>query len=259
MTDSQNKRVVVVTGAGAGIGKACAIRLASEGAQLVVADIDEQALQNTCSEIIAAGGAASGFEADVSSKEQCTQLVEYALDNYARIDSLVANAGIQTGGNLLETTEEDWQRLIDINMKGVAYSCQSVLPAMVSTESGSIVIISSINAVIGSADMAVYDMTKAAVLALTRNLAMAYGKDGIRVNAVCPGNTITDFHINRLASQGVTVEQIREMTKGYGLLGHAAEPEEIANVVNFLASEQASFITGQTIIADGGYSLSLNT
>ena len=103
--------------------------------------------------------------------------------------------------------------------------------------------------------MAIYDMSKAGVLGLTRSLAAEFGPHGIRVNAVCPGNTITDFHINRMAERGVTVEQIRDMSQGYGLLGRAAEPEEIANAVHFLACEEASFITGQALIVDGGFSV----
>jgi meso-butanediol dehydrogenase/(S,S)-butanediol dehydrogenase/diacetyl reductase len=103
--------------------------------------------------------------------------------------------------------------------------------------------------------MAIYDMSKAGALALMRNLAVEYGKHGIRVNAVCPGNTITDFHINNMAKKGISVEQLREMTRGYGLLDRAAEPEEIANIMYFLANDESSFITGQAIIADGGFSV----
>ena len=117
----------------------------------------------------------------------------------------------------------------------------------------------SVNAVTGSAGMAIYDASKAGVLALMRNLAVEHGAQGIRVNAVCPGNTITDFHINRMAEKGIDIEQIREMTKGYGLLGRAAEPSEIADAIYFLASEQAAFITGQALPVDGGFSLASGT
>ena len=129
---------------------------------------------------------------------------------------------------------------------------------MLARGAGSIVIVSSINAIVGSAGMTVYDMSKAAVLALMRSLATEYGEEGIRVNAVSPGNTITDFHINRMAEKGVSVEQIHEMTRGYGVLGRAAEPEEIANAILFLASDEASFITGQALAVDGGNTASLN-
>ena len=117
------------------------------------------------------------------------------------------------------------------------------------------VINSSINTVRGKAGMAIYDMSKAAVLALTRNLAVEYGALGIRVNAVCPGDTLTEFHINKMAEKGVGVDQLREMTQGYALLGRAGEPSEIANAIHFLASDEASFITGQTLPVDGGFSV----
>ena len=123
---------------------------------------------------------------------------------------------------------------------------------------GSIVIVSSVNASVGSAGMAMYDASKAAVLALMRNLAVENGEYGIRVNAVCPGATITDYHLQRAAARGMTAEQLREATQGYGLLGRAAEPEEIARTIYFLASDQASFITGQTLFVDGGFSATSN-
>lgn len=126
---------------------------------------------------------------------------------------------------------------------------------MLNQGSGSIVIISSINAMVGSAGMAIYDMSKAGVLALTRSLATEFGEHGIRVNAVCPGNTLTDFHINTMAEKGVSIEQIHAMTNGYGLLGRIAEPGEIANAVHFLASDEASFITGHSLVVDGGFSV----
>jgi meso-butanediol dehydrogenase/(S,S)-butanediol dehydrogenase/diacetyl reductase len=181
-------------------------------------------------------------------------MAKAAIEKWGRIDVLVANAGVQIGGSLLDAKERDWETILGVNSRGVAYSCRAVLPAMITRSSGAIVITSSINAVRGSAGMAIYDMSKAAVLALVRNLAVEHGSQGIRVNAVCPGNTITDFHINNMAKQGIDIEQLREMTHGYALLGRAAEPEEIANAIYFLGSEQASFITGQTLCVDGGFS-----
>ena len=118
--------------------------------------------------------------------------------------------------------------MIAVNLKGVAHSCKSVLPAMREQQHGAIVIVSSVNALVGSAGMAMYDASKAAVLALMRNLAVENGKYGIRVNAVCPGATITDYHLQRAASKGISAQQLRENTQGYALLGRAAEPEEIA-------------------------------
>jgi len=255
MMQDNTTKVAIITGSGAGIGKASAMRFARTGMNVVLADLSEAAVHSACKFIEAHGGNAIACQADVSSETDCLNLAETTLKTWGRIDTLVANAGVQIGGSLLESTEADWEKILGVNLKGVAYSCKAVLPNMMENQSGTIVINSSINALFGSAGMAIYDMSKAGTLALMRNLAVEHGKDGIRVNAVCPGNTITDFHINKMAEKGIDVEQLRKMTRGYGLLDRAAEPEEIANIVYFLASDESSFITGQAIIADGGFSV----
>jgi len=255
MMQDHSAKVAIITGSGAGIGKACALRFAHAGFNVVVSDVSQATTDSTCKSIEDNGGKAITCQADVSSEKDCQSVSEAALSVWGRIDVLVANAGVQIGGSLLETDEADWEKILGVNLKGVAYSCKAVLPNMMENQSGAIVVNSSINALFGSAGMAIYDMSKAGTLALMRNLAVEYGKHGIRVNAVCPGNTITDFHINNMAKKGISVEQLREMTRGYGLLDRAAEPEEIANVMYFLASDESSFITGQAIIADGGFSV----
>jgi meso-butanediol dehydrogenase/(S,S)-butanediol dehydrogenase/diacetyl reductase len=248
-------KVAIITGSGAGMGKASALRFAHAGINVVVTDISDEGMKSTCNLIEDSGGNAIACQADVSSERDCQSVAETAMRAWGRIDMLVANAGVQIGGSLMESTESDWEKILGVNLKGVAYCCKAVLPEMIKSQSGTIVINSSINALLGSAGMAIYDMSKAGTLGLMRSLAVEHGKNGIRVNAVCPGNTITDFHINTMAEKGIDAEQLREMTRGYGLLGRAAEPEEIANIIYFLASEQSSFITGQAIIADGGFSV----
>ena len=252
------KQTAVITGAGAGIGKACACHFANQGYRVVVTDIDADRAAQAIAEINEAGGEAIGVTGDISLEETAQEIREKTLGAWGRIDVLVANAGIQTGGSLLDTGERDWDRVIAVNLKGVAHSCKSVLPAMREQQHGAIVIVSSVNALVGSAGMAMYDASKAAVLALMRNLAVENGKYGIRVNAVCPGATITDYHLQRAASKGITAQQLRENTQGYALLGRAAEPEEIAGAIYFLASAEASFITGQTLCVDGGFSVTGN-
>jgi 2-hydroxycyclohexanecarboxyl-CoA dehydrogenase len=251
--------VAVVTGAGAGIGRACAARFAREGSHVVVVDRTEADGRETA-DILKSGGAEAIFvHADVAAEEQCRRFAEAALDAYGRIDVLVANAGIRVFGTLLEATEADWDRILGVNLKGVAFSCKAVLPAMMKQKSGAIVLIGSTTALTGRTNMPLYDATKFGVLSLIRSLAATYGKEGIRANAVCPSFTLTDFHFRKAAAQGTSPQELRDRNKGYGLLGRAGEPEDVAAAVYFMASADASFITGQYLIVDGGYSIGTKT
>ena len=252
------KQIAVITGAGAGIGRACAGYFAKQGYRVVIADIDPERVAKATAEITGSGDEAIGITGDISLEQTALEIKEKTLAAWGRIDALVANAGIQTGGSLLDTGEPDWDLVLAVNLKGVAHSCKSVLPVMRGQRRGSIVIVSSVNASVGSAGMAMYDASKAAVLALMRNLAVENGEYGIRVNAVAPGATLTDYHLQKAAARGMTGQQLREATRGYGLLGRAAEPEELAAAICFLASDEASFITGQTLFVDGGFSVTGN-
>jgi 2-hydroxycyclohexanecarboxyl-CoA dehydrogenase len=254
---SNQQKVAIISGGAAGIGRACAERFARDNYRVLVIDLSEDLLAETCKDITESKGICLSHCGDISIELTSQVACEKAMSEWGRIDVMVANAGVQIGGELLNSSEEDWDSILGVNLKGAAYSCKAVLPSMIAQKSGSIVIVSSINALAGSAGMAIYDASKAAVLGLMRNLAIDNGKHGIRVNAICPGNTLTDFHINRMSDKGFDIDQLRTVTKGYGLLDRAAEPLEIANAIFFLASESASFITGHTLIADGGYSLSL--
>ena len=247
--------VAVITGAGAGIGRACAIRFAQEGVRVVAVDRTDEDGQATVDFVKARGEEAIFVHADVSVEEQCHHFAKTACDTYGRIDVLVANAGVRVFGTILESTEADWDKILGVNLKGVSFSCKAVLPRMIEQKSGAIVLIGSTTAMTGRTNMPLYDATKFGVLSLTRSLAATYGKDGIRVNAVCPSLTLTDFHFRKAAAQGVSPQELRERQKGYGLLGRPGEPEEIAAVVHFMASRDASFVTGQYLIVDGGYSI----
>ena len=251
--------VAVITGAGAGIGRACAIRFAREGARVVVVDRTDEDGQATVDLLKSRDAEAMFVHADVSVEEQCHHFARAAYDTYGRIDVLVANAGVRVFGTLLESTGDDWDKILSVNLKGVSFSCKAVLPRMIEQKSGTIVLIGSTTAMTGRTDMPLYDATKFGVLSLTRSLAATYGKDGIRVNAVCPSLTLTDFHFRKAAAQGVSPQELKERQKGYGLLGRPGEPEEIASVVYFMASTDASFVTGQYLIVDGGYSIGSKT
>jgi 2-hydroxycyclohexanecarboxyl-CoA dehydrogenase len=251
--------VAVITGAGAGIGRACAVRFAKEGARVVVVDRTDVDGRETVEILKSKGAEALFVHADVSAEDQCRRFAQSTCDVFGRIDILVANAGVRVFGTILESTEADWDKILGVNLKGVSFSCKAVLPKMIEQKSGAIVLIGSTTALTGRTNMPLYDAAKFGVLSLTRSLAATYGKDGIRVNAVCPSFTMTDFHLRKAAAQGISPEELREQNKGYGLLGRPGEPDEIAAVVSFMAGKDASFVTGQYLIVDGGYSIGART
>jgi NAD(P)-dependent dehydrogenase (short-subunit alcohol dehydrogenase family) len=251
---SSSAKVAIVTGGGSGIGKACVLRFAREGFRVLIADIAEDEGRQTETQVLAEGGQAVFLSGDVSCQADCLAWAEAAMERWGKIDVLVPNAGVQIAGDLFEATEADWDKVIGVNLKGVAYSCKAALPAMIAQKSGAIVMTSSINALEGVAggNMPLYDASKAGVLALMRSLANGYGKDGIRVNAVCPGVTVTEYHERRAAARGHSPQELRASLKGHALLGRAGEPNQVADAIYFLASDAASNITGQYLVVDAG-------
>ncbi len=249
--------IAVVTGGGSGIGEATAHLLAREGAKVVVVDRHIEDARNVASTIQDAGGTAVEFRADVAKESEALSIAPFALDRFGKVTILVNNAGIRVYGPITEATVESWDTILDVNLKGVAYCCKGLVPAMAQSEGGSIVNVSSLNAVVGRSEMPQYDATKAGVLALTRAMAVAHAQDGIRVNAVCPGATITQYHLARAAQRGISEEEFRRQaaSMGRGILKRQAEPQEIANAILFLASKDASYITGETLMVDGGASV----
>ncbi|MDX2447292.1 MAG: SDR family oxidoreductase [Desulfobacterales bacterium] len=252
---SVRSQVVVITGAGSGIGKACALKFADAGASLVVVDRDDDTGRQTVNDLQDMGVEAVFCHADVSREQDCTGFANQAMDRFGHIDVLVANAGIRAFGTILDATEDDWDQMLAVNLKGVNFSCKAVLPKMIEQKSGAIVLIGSTTAMTGRTNMPIYDVTKFGVLSLNRSLAATYGKFGIRVNTICPSKTITEFHLKKAKAQGISPEAFRAQFEDYGLLGRAGEPEEIAAAVYFMASKEASFITGQHLMVDGGYSI----
>lgn len=248
---AEKRKRAIVTGAASGIGKAAAQRMIKEGLDVVVADINAMAVERTVAELNSKTGEAVPCVLDVSDAKECARLAV----EFGAIDILVANAGIQTSGTVVDTDDDTWDSVLAVNLKGVANCCRTVLPGMSQRNRGVIVVVSSNNAVCGSAGMAAYDASKAALLALVRSVAIEHGADGVRINAVCPGTTITDYHIDRYARQGVSEAELDEMTAGTGLLNRAARPDEIANAIWFLAGDEASYVTGANLVVDGGYSL----
>ena len=243
MTHQHPAKTCLITGGGAGIGRACAERFRQAGYNVATLDVAPGD---------ASTSGADHFHCDVSDPEAAHAAVNLALQRYGRVDALIANAGIQTAGRAIETTEEVWRRVIGVNLQGAFNVCRAALPSMIDGGGGAIVMVASTNALVSPGGMTAYDASKAGILGLTRSLAAEHGRDGVRVNAVCPGATLTGHHIKAAAARGQSEAQLREHTKGYALLGRVAEPYEIANAIYFLASDQASFITGATLVVDGG-------
>jgi NAD(P)-dependent dehydrogenase (short-subunit alcohol dehydrogenase family) len=181
----------------------------------------------------------------------CEAAVAQAVEHWGRLDVLVANAGVRAFGSLLEATDDDWERVLAVNLRGVGNACVAAARAMQARgEGGAMVLVSSMNAFVGRAGMPVYDAAKAGVLSLARSLAVDLAADRIRVNSICPGFTVTDYHVRRAAAQGRTADDLRAAQPG--LFKRPAEPEEMAAAIAFLASDDASYITATNLMVDGG-------
>lgn len=248
-------RVALVTGAAAGIGAACARMFCAEGAAgVVLVDRDEAALQTTQAALTHAwpGTPVHAARADVADHAALVAAIESGLARFGALHTLVNNAARRHHGPLAEADERNWQAVLDVNLVGAAAACRAALPALRASGRGSVVNVSSCYAVTGRRGMGLYDATKAALLSLTRTLAAEEASQGVRVNAVCPGSTLTEFHLQRAQAAGTPLEVLKTQRQTTSMLGRWAEPEEIAWPVLWLASDEASYITGTTLMVDGG-------
>jgi NAD(P)-dependent dehydrogenase (short-subunit alcohol dehydrogenase family) len=245
-------RVALVTGAGTGIGRAVCVRLAEEGAEVIVTSRDPGHVDETCAEVEAACGRAPlGLRLDVTERAETDDVVREVVEHNGRIDILSNNGGIEIlrGPSLEETTDEEWELIQDVNVNGVFRVCRAVVPHM--PAGGSIVNMASINSFVAWPNDAAYTTSKGALLQLTRSLALDVAPRGIRVNAVCPGvidTPLTDSFL-ALADDPGSLRREYEQVAPVGRMGTA---REIANCVLFLASDEASFVTGSALVADGG-------
>jgi NAD(P)-dependent dehydrogenase (short-subunit alcohol dehydrogenase family) len=254
------EQVALVTGAASGIGRACALRFAQEGANVACIDVNLGGAEATASECRALGSGGLAIQCDVSHAEQVRAAVNGALDAWGRIDALIAAAGIYTGGPLAGISLEQWQRLLDINLTGVFLCNQAVAPALMRQGRGSIINISSMAGKTSWAGTHEYSASKSGVIGLTRSVAMELAPHGATANAVCPGNTRTELVIDAARENaprvGLTVEQWLEQRANDCPMKRLAEPWEIAALCAFLASSDARYITGQAIEVDGGMIMS---
>jgi 3-oxoacyl-[acyl-carrier protein] reductase len=243
-------KVAIVTGAGSGIGRSIALTFAKEGAAVVIADVDLENAQNVAEEIKSEGGKARAVKTDVSNRDDVEKMVKTTLQDYGKIDMLVNNAGIYRPDHLEDLTEEKWDSVIDVNLKGVFLCSQFAGREMIKQRKGAIINIASIAGVLPMEMVGPYGPSKAGVISLTQELALEWAKYNIRVNAISPGTTNTPLNAPELSNKEAYERRIRAIP-----VGKIAEPEDMAEVVLFLASERSSYVTGQNIIVDGGLTI----
>ena len=247
-------KVAAVTGGASGIGEATVRRFVEEGARVAFADRDGSRGAGIAAQIEAAGGDVLFAEARMDRESEATDFIRRAAEHFGRLDILVNNAAIRLYNSVTEASEESWDAIWAVNVKGYAFCARAAIPYLRKSGKGSIVNIASNSAVIASRNAVQYDTTKAAVTGLTRAMAFDHAEEGIRVNALCPGPTYTPFHEKRAAAAGKTPGSFKEEFGQSTMLRRAALPEEIAACVLFLASDDASFVTGTCLFADGGES-----
>ncbi|MFW5755782.1 MAG: SDR family NAD(P)-dependent oxidoreductase [Tangfeifania sp.] len=247
-------KVIIVTGGSLGIGKATCKVLAEEGATVAITDIKDEEGRNLAEEINNNGGKAIYLNLDVSNEKQVKEVFTEIKSKFGKIDVLVNNAGI-SGVNkpTHEITEEEWDKLMSINVKGVFFCTKHVIPAMRENKGGSIINLSSIYGIIGAGDIPPYHASKGAVRLMTKNDALIYAKDNIRVNSVHPGYIWTPLveEMGKESEEGV--EKFREDLDSLHPIGHVGEPDDIAYGIAYLASDEAKFLTGSELVIDGGY------
>ncbi len=244
-------KVCIVTGAGSGIGKATAIRLAEEGGKILCVDLNLESAQATTQEILKMDGVALAIQADVGNVDQVNTFVARAVETWGRIEVLVNNAGVNLPGVFHEVSDATINLTLDVNLKGPMYASRAVIPHMLKQGSGSIVNISSVNGLVSEPFLAVYSASKGGVVMLTRGIALDYAAQGIRCNCICPGWVDTKINHAHAALMG-GLEKIYANIGQFQPIGRPGEPREIAHLALFLASDEASFITGSVISADGG-------
>jgi meso-butanediol dehydrogenase/(S,S)-butanediol dehydrogenase/diacetyl reductase len=241
-------KIAVITGGGSGIGAAAARLFAVEGARVVIADIDEDAGQHVAGEI---GIAAAYCKTDVRNPNQVEAMVNFACERFGHIDVLFNNAFYTTVGAVGEMSIDGWLKTISVTLSGVFYGMRFALPKMLAQGGGAIVNTASISGLSGDFRMGAYNAAKAGVVNLTRTAAIEYARKNIRVNAVCPGMIATP-PVMKLLSGSRNPERTRVNATNAHPIGRLGQPEEIAKVVLFLASDDASFMTGSIVVADGG-------
>jgi NAD(P)-dependent dehydrogenase (short-subunit alcohol dehydrogenase family) len=242
--------VAIVTGASSGIGRAAAMRFAAEGANVVAADVDADGGAATVDTIHEDGGEATFVETDVSDRDDVEAMIATAVERYGGLDFAFNNAGIEgRNDSLVDQSDDDWERIVDVNLKGVFLGLQAQIPAMMDDGGGAIVNTSSIAGVVGFQGVSPYVASKHGVIGVTKTAALEYARDGVRVNAISPGVIETPMVERASTANPEMIEGVSEATP----MGRIGEPEEIGDAAVWLCSADASFVTGETLVIDGGY------
>jgi 3-oxoacyl-[acyl-carrier protein] reductase len=249
-------KVAIVSGAGEGIGRSCALAFARDGADVALGARRPEQLERVADEVRALGRRALAVPTDVTRRADLAAMIEKTRAAFGRLDVLVNNAGIYRAAPTLQVSEDHWDAVLTINAKAVFFASQAALPGMIAQKSGAIVNLASMAGKIGSVNNLPYNASKAAVISITKSLALAHAGDGIRVNCVCPGFVETDMWTSVSAElgalSGMPAEEFTRRRLASVPLGRMERPEDVASVIGFLASSRAGYMTGQAISVDGG-------
>ncbi len=245
-------KVALVTGAASGIGRATAVRFGQEGAKVMCADVNAEGAERVAQEIVKGGGEAASLQVDVAKTSDVERMVRQTVERWQRLDVLVNNAGIYFILPLTQVPEEEWDRLLNINLKGVYLGCKYAIPQMVSQGGGAIINTASIAGLRGSANWTTYCASKGGVVQLTKAVAMEVARLNVRVNCVCPGIIDTGMFDQAVDMVPVGRDELATTIGELHPMGRIGRPEEVAAAILFLASEEASFITGVPLSVDGG-------
>jgi 2-hydroxycyclohexanecarboxyl-CoA dehydrogenase len=250
-------KIAIVTGGGGGIGAATGALFCREGAAVLLFDRNPDLVNDMGARLRAqiAGAKVETYSGDVSVPADAAAAVERAVGAFGGLNVLVNNAAVRNLASVEKSEIEEWQRLYAVNVIGAVNLCKAALPALRREGTGSIINVSSCYALVGRSGMPIYDATKAALLSLTRSLACEEAQNGIRVNAVCPGGTLTPYTVGRAVASGRKAEEMPGDERTDSLLGRWAKPEEVAFPILWLASDESSYMTGATIMVDGGLSI----
>jgi 2-hydroxycyclohexanecarboxyl-CoA dehydrogenase len=250
-------KVAIISGGGGGIGAATARVFCAEQAKVLLVDSDSAALEAKASALrkISATFELDTYVADVAREDHANGAIGRAVERFGAISVLVNNAAIRIPGPVETVPRSEWDRILSINLLGAVNLYRAAAAELRKSGRGSVVNVSSVYAFTGRKGMGLYDATKAALVALTRTVAFEEAEHGVRVNAVCPGSTLTDYHVKRGAAKGLTEDAMQKEPKTDSLLRRWARPEEIAFPILWLASDEASFVTGAALMVDGGLSI----